>query len=181
MLQILLIIIFYAEQHLLNSDADQVNYLFRPATQPSSGLFKLKRGIFTVFKLFSRSVLETKAVKTYPTSCILDSKYFCAFVALDEKKKVVFLDSQFVFVCLCLLCLIFAICPWSLFKIWILSAFVPGYVDIAITALVWGVAVCVIAMRNIYLWTSCPDRDKCNAGPRNQMQHGKSTVIQLKD
>ena len=41
------------------------------------------------------------------------------------------------------------------------------------------VAVCVIAMRNIYLWTTCPDRDKCNVGPRNQMHHGKSAVIQL--
>ena len=87
MLQILLIIIFYAEQHLLNSDADQVNYLFWPATQPSSGLFKLKRGIFTVFKLFSRSVLETKAVKTYPASCILDSKYFALLWRLMKRKR----------------------------------------------------------------------------------------------
>ena len=44
---------------------------------------------------------------------------------------------------------------------------------------VCGVAVCVIAMRNIYLWTTRPDRDKCNLGPRNQMQPGKSEVIQL--
>ena len=89
MLQILLIIIFYAEQHLLNSDADQVNYLFWPATQPYSGLFKLKRGIFTVFKLFSRSVLETKAVKTSPTSCILhfSCKYFAILWGFMKRKR----------------------------------------------------------------------------------------------
>ena len=94
MLQILLIIIFYAEQHLLNSDADQVNYLFRPATQPSSGLFKLKRGIFTVFKLFFRSVPETKAVKTYPTSCILDSKYFALLWGFMKRKRLCSLNPS---------------------------------------------------------------------------------------